>query len=669
VTEILHGVSVVDPYRWLEDDKSAESRAWIKAQDDFARAEIARSPDRDAIAARFKELYYIEEVGAPIRRGRRYFWWRRAATQEKAAIYWKEGKSGAEKVLLDPNTWSPDGTVSLGEWSVSWDGKTIAYQVQKNSADEATLEFTDVATGKRSAIDSIEGAKYAWVTAWTPKGDGLYYTKVPTGPEVSTIDRPGLAEIRLHKLGESPKKDVLVREKTGDPKTFVFPMSSKDGHFLFYVVRHGWASWDVYFRDLRASGAAFKPLAVGRPFKYSVEAYKDVFYVKTDDGAPSGHIFKVDPKHAERDKWSEIVPERKGATLEAFSIIGGRLGLQYMRDVKNELEVRDLDGKLVREIPLPAMGTTDGFEGDPDDDEAYFSFNSFTYPTEIYETSVKTGKTFPFYKTRVPVDPSRFTVEQVFAASKDGTKVPIFVIHDKDFKRDGRSPLMLWGYGGYGVSQKPWFTPSVYPWIERGGAYAIANIRGGGEYGEEWHKAGMLRKKQNVFDDFIAASEFLIQNGYTQPERFVIRGGSNGGLLLGAVVTQRPELYRAALCAVPILDMLRYHIVAAGKTWIQEFGSVDDPEDFRVLYGYSPYHHIKPGVRYPSVLLLSADSDDRVDPMHARKFAAALQAGSTGGRVLLRIQRNAGHGGAGTIKSLVEERADAYAFALGEIAR
>ncbi|WP_437957118.1 prolyl oligopeptidase family serine peptidase [Sorangium sp. So ce119] len=661
----LHGVEITDPYRWLEDGDSPEVKEWMKSQDAFTRAELSRLPERDAIASRLKQLFYIDAVSAPRHRRGRYFLSRRHATKEKSIIYWKEGKGGEERALLDPNRWSDDGSVSLGGWEVSWDGKNVAYKVQKNNSDEATLHVMDVASGKRSEVDVIEGGKYAYAS-WTPSGDGFYYVWLPTDPSIPVADRPGYAEVRFHRLGQDPKLDRVVRGKTGDPKTFLNASLSKDGRFLVLTVSHGWTSTDVYFRDLRKPGGQTvdRPLAVGRDAHYTVEVYKDRFYVHTDEGAPHYRLFEVDPDRPERAAWKEIVPERPDATLDSVSVVGGHLALSYLKDASSRVEVRSLDGKLVREVPLPGIGTVGGPSGLPDEDEAYFSFESFTSPQEIYATSIKTGETALYARIDVPVDPSPFTVEQTFFPSRDGTKISMFIVRRKDMKKDGNSRALLYGYGGFQISQTPSFTASMYPWLERGGVYAVANLRGGGEYGEAWHRDGMLLKKQNVFDDFIAAAEHLVREGYTRPERLVIQGGSNGGLLVGAALTQRPELFGAVVCGVPLLDMVRYHLFGSGKTWISEYGSADDPEQFKALYAYSPYHRVRPGTRYPAVLLLSADSDDRVDPLHARKFAAALQASSAGGPVLLRIERNAGHGGADLIKAAVEKGADQISFAL-----
>jgi prolyl oligopeptidase len=666
-SEVIHGVTVVDPYRWLEDEKSPEVQVWMTAQDGLTRQRLAALPSRDALASRLKELLYLESLGAPIHRGSRYFFTRRHASTEKTIVSWKEGPDGAEKVLLDPNSWSADGSASLGAWSVSWDGARVAYGKKANNSDEATLYVIDVASGKMSDVDIIEGAKYAG-PSWTPDGSAFYYTKLPVDPKIPASELPGWADIRLHRIGTDPKTDVVVKEKLGDPTTFQNVHITRDGRFLFLVVSHGWTSTSVWFRDLgmTRAGDAWTPLAVGIKAHFNPDSFGGTLLVQTDDGAPKGRIFAVDPAKPARAAWKEIVPERRDATLQSFGVVGGRLALDYLRSAASLLEIRNLDGTLVREVPLPGIGSASGFVGRDDEDEAFFSFTSFTTPTSIYRTSMKTGATSLYFQVRVPADATPYTVSQVFFPSKDGTRVSMFIVHRKDFKRDGTTRAILEGYGGFLVSETPVFMASLFPWLERGGIYAVPNLRGGGEYGEEWHEAGMLLKKQNVFDDFAAAAAYLAKEKWTSPDRLVLRGGSNGGLLMGAMITQHPELFKVSLCGVPLLDMVRYHLFGSGRTWISEYGSADDAAQFKALFAYSPYHHLKAGTKYPSVLMLSADSDDRVDPMHARKFTAALQAASTGGPVLLRIEQHSGHGGADLVKAAVAQRADEYAFALSE---
>jgi len=664
--DVLHGVPVADPYRWLEDAASAEVKQWTGQEDAFARAQLAKLPEREAIASRFKELFYVENVGTPQRRGGRLFFPRRDAGKEKFAVYWREGKAGPDKILLDPNTWSTDGSASLGVWVVSRDGKRVAYTVKSNNSDEATLYVMEVATGKKSDVDVIEGAKYAW-PSWAFSGKGFYYTRLPPPDRVPTADRPGYADVRFHELGTDPKSDPVVREKTGDPKTFVSAMVSHDGRWLIATIEHGWTSTDVYFEDLHEPKPAWKPLVVGNDARYDVSVDRGQFFVWTNEGAPHYRIFRVDPAQPGREHWKEIVAERSDATLEGVSVVGHRLSLSYLKDVVSLVEVRDEEGKLVRTLSLPTLGSASGLSGEADDDVAYYSFQSFTYPTEIFETSVASGKTSTFYTLKVPVDPTKYVVDQLFAVSKDGTRVPFFVVHAKDLRKDGTMPTIVYGYGGFQSAQTPVFSSSIYPWLEHGGVWVTANLRGGSEYGEDWYRHGMRHEKQHVFDDYFAVVEELIKQGFTKPAKLAALGGSNGGLLVGAAITQRPDLFRVALCGVPLLDMVRYHEFGSGKTWIAEYGSSEDPADFAALYAYSPYHHVTKGTKYPSTLILSADSDDRVDPMHARKFAAELQWASAGGPVLLRVEKHSGHGGADLVRAAVEKLADEYAFALDEM--
>jgi prolyl oligopeptidase len=635
----------------------------MDAQDGLARAQLKTMPGRDAIADRLRQLLYYDALGTPIHRGNRYFYTRRLASKEKAIVYVREGRDGAERVLLDPNAWTKDGSEGLGGFWPSWDGKRVAFKVRHNNSDETTSYVLDADTLERSRIDVIDGTKYAGAS-WTPSGDGFYYTWIPPEGSVPVADRPGEQVIKFHRLGEDPAKDRVVVEKIGDPTTFQDVELSIDGRWLVRSVRHGWRSTDVSFRDGRRESGPWTTLVAGKDAIYDLDVFRDRFYVATNEGAPNRRVFAVDPAHPDRASWQEIVPERKNATLESANLVGGKLALVYLQDVLSHVEIRDLDGKLSRELPLPELGSASGLVGRPDEDEAYFSFESFTVPDTIYRTSVAQGGMQVFFRLEVPVDPSRYATEQVFATSQDGTKVPVFVVHAKGQKPDKDAPALLTGYGGFLISERPAFKPSIFPWLERGGVFALAVLRGGGEYGEEWHRAGMLTKKQNVFDDFIAAAEKLVADGWTSPAKLAIRGGSNGGLLVSAAEVQRPDLFGAVLCGVPLIDMVRYHLFGSGKTWISEYGSAADAEQFKAILAYSPMQHVKQGVRYPPTLLLSADADDRVDPMHARKFAAELQEASVGGPVLLRIERHSGHGGSDQIKATIEKTADEYAFAL-----
>ena len=667
--DTLNGVRVADPYRWLEDEKSPEVQAWMKAQDDFARAQLGKLPRREAIAARLKELMYLDRLGAPTKRGSRLFLSKRSATQEKAVVYFKEVAGGDEKVLLDPNAWAADGSASLGAWAVTWDGKRVAYVVRRNNSDEGELHVMEIDSLKESDVDRIPGMKFGG-PSWNADGSGFFYTWMPTDKSIPVSERQGFAEIRFHKLGEAPAGDKVWREKLGNPTNLMFAQATKDGHWLVLDVEHGSASSnDLYLRDLRLGAeGTWVPVVVDQAGHYSLDVYRDRLYIETNDGAPRGRLFSADAASPARAGWQEIVPQHGEDVLQSVSVVGGKLALGWLHDVASRLEVRNLDGSLVREQPLPGRGSASGLFGDEDDDDAYFAFTSYTTPNEIQKTSITSGETSLYFRLKVPVDPAQLESTQVFYLSKDGTRVPLWLVYKKGLAKDGKAPALLEGYGGFRISLGPSFSPNAIAWVEQGGVYAVANLRGGGEYGEEWHKAGMLDKKQNVFDDMIGAAEYLIKEGYTSAGRLTAQGGSNGGLLMGAIETQRPELFGAILCGVPLLDMVRYPKFGVARFWVPEYGDPNNAAQLQTLLAYSPYHRVKEGTRYPATLLDSADSDDRVDPMHARKFAAELQHATTGGPVLLRIERHSGHGGADLIRATVERMADQFAFALDQAA-
>ncbi|WP_163866820.1 MULTISPECIES: prolyl oligopeptidase family serine peptidase [Myxococcus] len=660
VVDTVHGVTVPDAYRWLEDEKAPDVQAWMKAQDAVAREALAKMPGRDALVKRFRELFYVDSISIPARRAGRYFYIRTHKDKEKAVLYWRDGEKGAEKVLLDPNGWSQDGSVSLGTWAPSWDGKKLVFAQKPNAADEAVLHVVDVDSGQWSKVDVIEGAKYAQ-PRWTPDGKGFYYEWLPSDASIPVDARPGYTTLRFHSLGEDPKKDALVHPHTGDPTTFLQGDLSRDGQFLFVYILRGWNENDVYWK--RPGEKDFRLLVKGQGARYNVVAWKGRFYVNTDEGAPRQRVFEVDPARSERSAWKEIVPEDPVASLQNMNIVGEHLALEYMKDATTVIRVATLRGKPVREVELPGVGAASNLSGLEDEDEAYFVFTSFTTPRRVYKTSVQSGKSQLWAQVELPMDPAAYTVDQVFYPSKDGTRVPMFLVYRKGLKRDGNAPTLLYGYGGFNVNMEANFRASILPWLDAGGVYAVANLRGGGEYGTAWHEAGRQANKQNVFDDFHAAAEYLIREQYTQPRKLAIQGGSNGGLLVGAAMTQRPELYGAVVCQVPLLDMVRYHLFGSGRTWIPEYGTAEKAEDFRTLHAYSPYHHVRPDVRYPALLMMSADHDDRVDPMHARKFVAAVQNAPGGlSPALLRIEMNAGHGGADQVAKSIESSADQYAF-------
>ncbi|HEX3479422.1 MAG TPA: prolyl oligopeptidase family serine peptidase [Kofleriaceae bacterium] len=686
--DTLHGQTIHDPYRWLEDENSPEVQAWMTAQDGYARGQLGQSPHRDDWVARLKQVFYYDAITAPIHRGGRYFYARKHADKEKTIIYWKQGEAGAEQVLFDPNQWSADGSKGLGVTSASWDGRYVAYGVKEHNSDESVLHIRDVTTGKDLA-ETIEGAKYA-NPSWTPDNHGFYYTWVPAvGDKVTIADRPGFAEIRYHKLGAPVAGDPVIHAATGNPGTFIAAELSRDGPWLLVAIQHGWNSTDLYFKDTRKHAPGWTALVEGVDATFELTAWRDQFYVMTNDGAPKNRVYKVDPAHLERSEtgggdpdgsaggaggraprginraaWKEIVPE-SDATLEHAGVVGEHLVLTYLRHAANEIEIHDLAGKLVHKVDLPPLGSAGGIVGNPDEDTGYIGYTSFTEPQVIYKASIHTGKTAEWARIKLPVDTAQLTAEQVFYPSKDGTKISMFILSKQGTVRDAARPTILTGYGGFNVSMTPVFASSRAVWLERGGVIAIPNLRGGGEYGEGWHRAGMQLVKQNVFDDFIAAAEYLIAERWTSRDHLAISGGSNGGLLVGAAVTQRPDLFKAVICAVPLLDMLRYHLFGSGKTWVPEYGSAEDEAQFKALYHYSPYRvAVDAGARaYPAVLFDSADHDDRVDPMHARKLAAMMQGAQTGDApILLRIERNSGHGGADLVKQQVERSADQMAW-------
>ncbi|MBL8922328.1 MAG: S9 family peptidase [Myxococcaceae bacterium] len=665
VKDSVHGIAFNDPFRWLEDEKAPEVQAWMKAQDDFARKNLRDLAGRDWLTKRYTELYYLDAISIPIKRGGRYFYTRQRKDKEKAVVYWKDAK-GDEKVLLDPNTWSTDNTVSLGVWVPSWDGKKVVFAEKPNAADESTLYVLDVDSGERSKIDVIPGGKYA-SPSWTPDSKAFIYEWLPTDAKIPVSERPGYCEVKKHVLGDDPAKDEQLHPRTGDPKTFIGGSISRDGKWLFISIMRGWNENDVFFKRAGAD-KEWRLLIKGKDAKYGVDVWKDVFYVFTDEGAPNKRLFSVDPKKPERANWKELVPENKDVARDGFAIVGGHFAISGLEKAVSVVEVFDFKGKKVRAVQQPGLGTASNLVGLEDDDEAYYAFSSFTMPRQIFKTSVKSGKSELWASVDVPVDPTPYEVRQVVYPSRDGTRVSMFIVARKDVVLDGNNPVLLYGYGGFDISLTSAFTSFIYPWLESGGVYAVPNLRGGGEYGKAWHDAGKGANKQNVFDDFHAAAEYLVKEKWTSPKRLAIRGGSNGGLLVGAAMTQRPELYGAVICAVPLLDMVRYHLYGSGKTWIPEYGDPEKADEVKVLYAYSPYHHVQENGAYPAMLMMSADHDDRVDPFHARKFTAMVQHATRGkGTAWLRIEMHAGHGGADQVAKSIESSVDQVAFLLSTL--
>lgn len=669
VVDDLHGVAIADPYRWLEDGTSAEVEKWTADENAYTRRVLDAVPNRDGIHRRLEELLTIGVVGSPAVRkgahGTRYFHVRREGAENQPILYVRDGLHGADRPLVDPNGLAKDGTTALDWWSPSNDGKLLAYGLSQNGDEDSTLYVRDVATGKDLA-DRIAHTRYCSV-AWLPDGSGFYYTRYPAKGTVPAGEENYHRTVFFHRLGDDTAKDASVfgegRTMTDSPSVVISP----GGRWLVARVHEGWDKSEVYLKDLHAKNGAWVPVATGIHAVFDPDARDDALYVRTNDGAPRYRLFRVDPTKPAREHWKEIVPQGEDV-LADFAVVGRDLVVTYLHDASSRLVRMTLDGKGAKEIPLPTLGSSAGATGFWNGDEAFFDFSSFAVPPTIHRIDLKTGKAEVWDAIKAPIDPDAFEVERLRAKSKDGTEVPIFVVHKKGLVKDGKTPTVLNGYGGFDISLQPTFQRSTYLLLEHGGVFAVANLRGGGEFGEGWHKAGMLEHKQNVFDDAIAAAEALIADGYTDKEHLAVMGGSNGGLLVGALVTQRPDLFRAAVCSVPLLDMLRYQRFLIAKLWVPEYGSADDPEQFKWLYAYSPYHHVKEGTRYPAVLFTAAESDSRVDPLHARKMAAEMQWATSSDRpILLRIETKAGHGAGKPVTKVVEELTDVYSFLFAEL--
>jgi len=672
VVEEKFGTEVRDPYRWLEPSEDPSVQEWEDEQREFARGHLDALSHRDALRERFRELYYVRSTSAPRRRGGRMFYARQNPEQQKEVYYWRPlgaGESG-ERVLLDPNEMSArrETNLSIGTVSPSWDGERVAYTVKENNADRATLYVREVASGEDLGSDVIEGARWA-DPSWTPDSDGFYYTRYPTDESIPPPERPGEADLRYHEIGTDAESDRIVHEPTHDPRKFQAVEVSRDGRWLVRQVSHGWTRTDLYYRDLEAEEPTWGRLVEGREAKYEARVHGGHFYIRTNEGAPNFRLFRVSVDAPGRSNWSEIVEESDDAVLEGYRIVGGRLFLSYLKNATSRLETRALDGSDAQSVRLPGLGTAYRVSGQPEHDRAYVTYETFKSPKQIWEVEAATGESEVWSETDVPADLSGVAVEQIWYESKDGTEVSMFVVHGEGERgREEPRPFLMTGYGGFSVSYTPFFLEHVIPWLEAGGGFALPNIRGGGEYGEEWHRAGMLQNKQNTFDDFIAAAEYLVDEGYTTPEQLAIRGSSNGGLLVGAAMTQRPDLFGAVVCGVPLLDMVRYTEFGPATTWIHEYGDPEKREHFEVLYEYSPYHNVEKGAEYPAVLMLSAANDDRVHPMHARKMTASLQwATSSSDPVLFRLEEEAGHGGANRVRSRVAKETDVYSFLFDEL--
>ncbi len=658
-----HGTEVPDPYRWLEDVDSDETHAWVEAQNKLTFGFLKSIPSRQGFADRLTEIWDYARYSAPFREGGRVFFFKNNGLQNQSVLYVQDTPDAEPRVLLDPNTLSEDGTVALGDMSVSRDGRYLAWSTSVSGSDWRTWYVRDITTGQ-DLKDKIEWSKFSGA-AWDLDGRGFYYSRYQAPAEGETFEGANYYQkLYYHRVDTPQSEDMLIYERP-DRKEWGFGGSvSEDGRYLVISVWQGTSRNNrLYYKDLADKSKRVHRLLDDFDASYDFLGNDGtVFFIRTNLDAPREKVIAIDITNPGREHWREIIPQSTDP-IDGATILNNQFVVTYMHDVVNLVKVFDLDGTFVRDIPLPGLGSVGGFHGHEADTETYYVFNSYLNPSEIYHYDFRTGKSTLLRKPEIAFDFSGYRTDQVFYRSKDGTRIPMFLIHRRDLDLDGENPTLLYGYGGFNISLNPRFSPAILPWIENGGVYAVANLRGGGEYGEQWHQAGMLKNKQNVFDDFIAAAEYLIRERYTNPNKLAVYGGSNGGLLVGAVVNQRPELFAAAIPAVGVMDMLRFQKFTIGWAWVSDYGSSEDPEMFPVLYGYSPYHNLKPGIEYPAVMVMTADHDDRVVPGHSFKYAAKLQACQAGNLpVLIRIQTKAGHGAGRPTAMIIQEVADRYAF-------
>lgn len=664
VVELMHGERIVDPYRWLEDGGSPDTQAWTAAQNARTESYLAQVGVRPDLRARLEELLAIGSLSAPAPARGRYFYQYRDGRQNQPILYVREGVQGRDRVLIDPNALNPEGTTALDWYHPSEDGHLLAYGLSEDGNEESVLHVLDADTGE-PLPDRIAHTRAADL-AWLPDGSAFYYTRYPAPGEVPEGEEHYHRAVFFHRLGSDPATDQLVF-RPAVKEYWPGVTLSPDGRWLLISVARTFEQTDLYLQDL---AAGTPPVAVAKdlPALFEGVVVQDRLYVRTNLHAPTHGLYVLPTERAELASARELVAPRADAVLDSFSVVGRRLVLTYLERATSRLRLAALDGTGAIEHELPGIGSLFGLGSEWDGDELFYGFSSYTVPPSVYRIDLGTGEQMLWRRVDANLDPDRYQVRQVTYASRDGTPITMFVVQPRDLRLDGGNPTYLTGYGGFNISMTPGFSRSLFLWLEHGGVVAVPNLRGGGEYGETWHQRGMLGNKQNTFDDFIAAAEWLVASGYTTPERLAVSGGSNGGLLMGAVLTQRPELFRAVVVQVPLLDMLRYHRFLIARLWIPEYGSPDDPEQFAWLRAYSPYHHVREGVAYPAVLLATAVSDTRVDPMHARKMAARLQAATSSSHpVLLRLESKAGHGAGKPITKVLEELTDTWSFVFQEL--
>jgi prolyl oligopeptidase len=664
--DTYHGTRVADPYRWLEDDNAPETKAWVEAQNKVTFAALGQIPFRTQIRERLRSLYNYARYSAPSRKGDFFFFSKNDGLQNQSVLYVQKGLEGKPEVLLDPNTWSADGTVRLTAFSPSKDAKYAVYGISRSGSDWQEYHVLDLATRKPTG-DRIEWVKVSGV-AW--RGNGFYYSRYPApekGKELSSINENH--QVYYHRLGTPQSEDALVYQDPQRPQRFHTLSTTEDERFAILDISDrgtGKQGNAVMVRDLSKPGSSFTPLipAIGDDTFSVLENVRGELLVFTDQGAPNGRVVRIDPADPAPSNWKTVIAETR-EPIDGVGVAGGKIFVTYMKDVASKAYVHNLEGTLENEIALPGLGSASGFGGNMDDAFVFYNYTSFTYPSTIFRYDIASRRSAVFRAPEIPgLDTSVYETRQVFVTSKDGAKVPMFLTHRKGLALDGNNPTLMYGYGGFNIATTPGFNALRLALLEQGFVYASVNMRGGSEYGEAWHDAGTKTKKQNVFDDFIAAAEWLIANKYTSPAKLAAQGGSNGGLLVGAVINQRPELFRVAMPQVGVMDMLRFHKFTIGWNWIADYGSSDNPEEFKALYAYSPLHNITAGQKYPATLITTADHDDRVVPAHSFKYAATLQAkASREHPVLIRIETASGHGASNTEKQ-IETTADIYAFVM-----
>lgn len=667
--DVYHGISIPDPYRWLEDDNSEATKAWVKAQNTVAFDYLKSIPQRDAIRDRLTALWNYERVGLPARHGDRWFYTRNSGLQNQSVLYRADELSGESKVLLDPNTLSKDGTVSLTVTSVSEDGKWLVYGTSAGGSDWNEFRIRNIDTGE-DMPEVLKWIKFSGAS-WARDASGFYYGRFPE-PEKGAAMTAANKNKRLmfHKLGTAQSEDIEVYADPAHPDWGFYGSVTDDGGYLVITVSEGTDPRNrIYIKDLAVKDSKVVKLLDGFDADYGfIDNVGTKFYFHTNKDAPLYRVVVIDIHQPEQASWREVIPQSK-FKLDSVSCIGGQLICESLKDARSYVTAHDLDGGLIREITLPGIGSVSGFGGKRSDKDTFYAFSSFTVPGAIYRYDVASGQSTVHRQPKIDFDGSQYETRQIFSKSKDGTSVPLFVTLRKGSKLDGSHPCLLYGYGGFNISLTPGFSVGRAVWLERGGILVVANLRGGGEYGEDWHKAGTKLVKQNVFDDFIGAAETLIAQGYTRSAKLAIQGGSNGGLLVGACMTQRPELFGAAIPAVGVMDMLRFHKFTIGWAWKSDYGSSEDAQEFAALRAYSPLHNLKAGTRYPATLVMTADHDDRVVPAHSFKFAATLQdcQAKDGPPVLIRIETSAGHGAGTALNKLIEETADQWSFLVKEL--